>query len=287
MVRRTLSSLGILALLGLAACAASANVEQEKAALLAADTAAAASVMSGGTEHFAPTATFHASGAPAATGTAAIGGMIKAMLATPGFNVTWKPARADVSTSGDLGFTTGAYTITTTNGAGKAVTEKGKYVSIWKKQPDGLWKIVEDIGNSDAPPPAASSPHVMSATAEITYGDAPPVLPPGAKLAVVSGDPSKAEPFTLRLQMPAGYRIAPHWDPTDEHVTVLSGTFALGMGEKFDQAGLKDLAAGGYSNLSAAMPHFAVAKTAATVQVHGMGPFVVNYVNPADDPSKK
>jgi quercetin dioxygenase-like cupin family protein len=91
----------------------------------------------------------------------------------------------------------------------------------------------------------------------------------------------------VRLKMPAGYKIAPHWHPTDEHVTVISGTFALGMGEKFDQKTMKDLPAGGYALLPADMRHFALAKTNSTVQVHGMGPFALTYVNPADDPSKR
>ena len=90
----------------------------------------------------------------------------------------------------------------------------------------------------------------------------------------------------VRLKMPAGYKVAPHWHPTDEHVTVLSGAFSLGMGEKFNAATMKTLPAGSYALLPAEMRHFAMAKTAATVQVHGAGPFVLNYVNPADDPSK-
>ena len=81
--------------------------------------------------------------------------------------------------------------------------------------------------------------------------------------------------------------IAPHWHPTDEHVTVVSGTFALGMGDKFDKKQMKELPAGGYALLPAQMRHFAYAKTDAIVQVHGMGPFALTYVNPADDPSKR
>ena len=83
------------------------------------------------------------------------------------------------------------------------------------------------------------------------------------------------------------FRIAPHWHPTDEHVTVLAGTVAVGMGEKFDQAALKDVPTGGYFVAPAEMRHFFAAKSAATIQVHGTGPFVLNYVNPADDPSKQ
>jgi hypothetical protein len=87
--------------------------------------------------------------------------------------------------------------------------------------------------------------------------------------------------------MPAGFKIAPHWHPADEHVTVLSGTFSVGMGEKFDRTVMKDLPAGGYGLLPAEMRHFAMAKTAAAIQVHGTGPFALTYVNPADDPSKR
>ena len=87
--------------------------------------------------------------------------------------------------------------------------------------------------------------------------------------------------------MPAGYKIAPHWHPTDEHVTVISGSFAVGMGEKFDQASMKTLPAGSYAVMPAEMRHFAMATTDTIVQVDGQGPFMLTYVNPADDPSKR
>ena len=129
--------------------------------------------------------------------------------------------------------------------------------------------------------------HVLTTATEIKWGEPPPVFEKGASFTVMSGDPSKAGLFVVRLKMPAGYKIAPHWHPTDEHVTVLSGTFALGMGDKFDKATMKDLPAGGYALLPAEMRHYALAKTEATVQVHGMGPFALTYVNPGDDPSKR
>lgn len=132
----------------------------------------------------------------------------------------------------------------------------------------------------------AKSSHIVQTAAEVKWGEPPPVLAKGAMFAVVSGDPGKPAPFVIRLKLPAGYKIAAHWHPTDEHVTVVSGTFALGMGETFDLATLKALPAGGYGLMPAEMRHFAMAKTAAVVQVHGVGPFVLNYVNPADDPSK-
>jgi len=129
--------------------------------------------------------------------------------------------------------------------------------------------------------------HVLTMATEIKWGEPPPVFEKGASFTVMSGDPSKAGLFVVRLKMPAGYKIAPHWHPTDEHVTVLSGTFARGMGDKFDKATMKDLPAGAYALLRAEMRHHALAKTEATVQVHGMGPFALTYVNPGDDPSKR
>ena len=133
----------------------------------------------------------------------------------------------------------------------------------------------------------AKPPHVIVAAADLKWGTPPPVFEKGSTFTVVSGDPSKSGQFVVRLTMPAGYKIAPHWHPTDEHVTVLAGTFALGMGEKFDEASMKELTAGAYALLPAEMRHFALAKTQAMIQVHGTGPFVLNYVDPADDPSKR
>lgn len=152
-----------------------------------------------------------------------------------------------------------------------------------------LWSTVLTIAmlgaafaqNADAPT------HVMTAPKDLKWGDPPPVFEKGATFALISGDPSKEGLYVVRLKMPAGYKINPHWHPTDEHVTVISGTFSLGMGEKFDAATMKDLPAGGYALLPAEMRHYAMAKTAATVQVHGMGPFQLTYVNAADDPSKR
>jgi len=129
--------------------------------------------------------------------------------------------------------------------------------------------------------------HVISAPKDLKWGDAPPVFEKGATMALESGDPSKEGLYCVRLKMPAGYRINPHWHPTDEHVTVISGTFALGMGDKFDKASMKELPPGGYALLPAQMHHYAMAKTAAIVQVHGQGPFALTYVNPADDPTQR
>ena len=137
--------------------------------------------------------------------------------------------------------------------------------------------------STGAQPPSTSG-HVAVKPADLKWGEPPPALPKGATFVVVSGDPGQPGPFTIRLKAPAGYAIAPHWHPTDEHVTVLSGTFAVGMGEKADPAAMTDLPAGSYARMPAEMRHYARAKTAVTLQVHGTGPFTLTYVNPADDP---
>lgn len=124
-------------------------------------------------------------------------------------------------------------------------------------------------------------------TGEIKWGAAPPVLPAGVMLAVLAGDPSGSGFVSLRLKMPAGYKIPPHSHPTDEHVTVISGSLALGMGDVLDAAKSKTLTAGGYGVAPANMHHFAFSTKGAVVQVDMIGPFKITYVNPADDPSAK
>jgi quercetin dioxygenase-like cupin family protein len=129
--------------------------------------------------------------------------------------------------------------------------------------------------------------HTMIAPNDVKWGPAPPSLPAGAQLAVLSGDPTKAGPFTIRLKAPDGYKIMPHWHPTDENVTVLEGTFVMGIGEKFDEAAAHEMTAGSFITMPKGTRHYALAKGETVVQVHSVGPFVVNYVNPNDDPRKQ
>jgi Domain of unknown function (DUF4437) len=133
---------------------------------------------------------------------------------------------------------------------------------------------------------AADTSPVLSAK-DVKWGAPPPVLPPGAKFAVIAGDPAATGLVTVRLDMPAGYAIAPHFHPTDEHLTVLKGTFSIGMGDVVDKAHALTLSTGGYAVAKANMHHYAYTKTGATIQVHMQGPFAITYVNLADDPSKK
>lgn len=123
---------------------------------------------------------------------------------------------------------------------------------------------------------------------QIKYGPAPPFVAAGAQLAVLEGDPAASTgDFTIRLKMPDGYKIAPHWHPKRENVTVISGNFKVGMGDKFDKTKMTNFAAGSFAYLDPDMHHYAMAAGPTVVQVHGMSPLQFNYVNPADDPSKK
>jgi quercetin dioxygenase-like cupin family protein len=117
---------------------------------------------------------------------------------------------------------------------------------------------------------------------ELTWGPAPAVFPPGAQMAVVQGNPGGADLFTVRLRLPDGYRLPPHTHPTDEHVTVISGTFRVGMGSVLDVAKTTALTAGGFVSAPANHAHFGVAQGATVVQVHALGPFALTYVNAAD-----
>jgi quercetin dioxygenase-like cupin family protein len=128
---------------------------------------------------------------------------------------------------------------------------------------------------------------IVAIPGKITWAPAPAILPRGADLAVVEGDPSKAGEFTMRLRMPDGYRIPAHFHPVTEHVTVVQGTFLVGMGDKFDVSALKDLPTGTFAALAPGMRHFAAAKGETVIQLHGVGPWSLTYVNPADDPRKR
>jgi quercetin dioxygenase-like cupin family protein len=122
--------------------------------------------------------------------------------------------------------------------------------------------------------------------AKLSWGPVPPMLPAGAKMAVVSGDPTKAGPFVLDLAFPNGYRIPPHFHPTTEDVTVKSGTLLYGMGDKQDVKAMKPMKKGEKGSIAPNMHHFVKAKGKTVVEVSSTGPFVINYVNPSEDPQK-
>ena len=130
--------------------------------------------------------------------------------------------------------------------------------------------------------------HIAVSPNDVVWRPASPKLPPGAQFAVLAGDPSiPGAPYVFRAKLPDGYSVPPHWHPMDENVTVISGTFMLGYGERFDSAATRALAASSYAMLPAKMPHYNVMKGETILQFHGIGPYDIQYVNPADDPTKK
>ena len=139
------------------------------------------------------------------------------------------------------------------------------------------------LAAQEAQSPSSRQAHVLTPE-HLTWGPAPAILPAGARLAVLEGDPSKAGPFTMRLDMPAGYRIPPHFHQADEHVTVISGAFQVGMGDTFDVGKLTTLPPGTFGVIPPGMRHFARADKATVIQLHGVGPWGLTYVNPADQP---
>jgi quercetin dioxygenase-like cupin family protein len=128
--------------------------------------------------------------------------------------------------------------------------------------------------------------HTVVPADAVTWGPAPPSLPPGAQAAALLGSPSKEGPFVLRLKFPAGFTVPPHRHSKDEFVTVISGRFAVAAGETLDRSA-KPLAAGSFVHLPAGMPHYAWADGETVVQINGVGPFDVKYVDPKDDPRIK
>jgi hypothetical protein len=129
--------------------------------------------------------------------------------------------------------------------------------------------------------------HPMQKLEDTQWGDAPPIIPPGAKIAVLSGNPMAEVPYTVRLKFPANYRIPPHGHPKDEHVTVLQGTVYFGMGDTFNSSGGQPLGVGGFTTMTTGMNHYAYTENEAVIMLHGIGPIDFNYVNPSDDPRKK
>jgi uncharacterized protein (TIGR02246 family) len=221
----------------------------------------------------------------------------------PGVSVEFQPTRVDVAEAGDMAYVLGTYRLAGDMPGGR-LDDRGNYVVVWKKIA-GEWKAVADIGASERPVTqladvmmprrqeaagaiamAEPAPGAHFHAREIVWRDGPPSLPPGAKIAVLEGDPMQAGPFTLRLKVPTGYRIPPHFHPVIEHVTVLSGAFSIGKGEQWDDGKLVRLDAGDFIHMPPGERHFARATGETVLQLHSMGPWGITYVNPQDDPRK-
>jgi Domain of unknown function (DUF4437) len=119
---------------------------------------------------------------------------------------------------------------------------------------------------------------------DLKWQDGPASLPKGALIALLEGDPSKEGPFVIRIKFPDGCRIMPHTHPKRERVTVISGILNIGMGEKFDEKAGRAMPAGSYGSWPEGMKHFGWATGETVIQLHGIGPWSIQYLNPDDDP---
>jgi hypothetical protein len=135
---------------------------------------------------------------------------------------------------------------------------------------------------------ADHAPHWNLSTPDsIQWREGPPSMLPGAQMAILEGDPAKDGFFTMRLKVPDGYRVFPHWHPQIERLTVIQGVVHLGTGDRFDAGATRALAAGTYSAMPPKMTHFAWMEGETILQLSSIGPWEVVYVNPADDPRKR
>jgi quercetin dioxygenase-like cupin family protein len=136
---------------------------------------------------------------------------------------------------------------------------------------------------------SAQKPHVLADLKDASWGPAPPMLPAGAQIAVLTGDPTKPAPYAVRLKFPANYAIPAHSHPTDENVVVVSGSVTFGMGDKLTKgaASNKTLPVGGFAQMPANVNHFAYTTQESTIVLFGQGPVEFKYVNPSDDPRSK
>jgi quercetin dioxygenase-like cupin family protein len=134
---------------------------------------------------------------------------------------------------------------------------------------------------------ASSAATVHAQKAALEWGPAPASLPPGARMAIVSGNPGKPGPFTIRLSLPSGFEVPPHFHPVDEHQTLISGRIGHGMGDTVDLESVKWLRPGQSITLPANAHHYVRTRGRTLVEVSAVGPFVVTYVRPRDDPRRR
>jgi uncharacterized protein (TIGR02246 family) len=225
-----------------------------------------------------PDAVLMLSHAPLLKGSDAIRAGWTDLVKTPGLKLSWTPTKIEVA-SPTVATEYGTYTESYDTPQGKA-TDAGNYVTIWHKI-NGKWRVALDAPNTTAPLPAAMPADAMemssSTATALTWSDFSPAgFPPGAKIAVLHGNPAAPGRVVLRLSLPDGYQVPLHWHPGAENVTVLSGTFQLGSGNTVDMAGAHNYGAGDYVYVPPRQPHFAQAHGATVLQVAGNGPFVLN-----------
>jgi ketosteroid isomerase-like protein/quercetin dioxygenase-like cupin family protein len=226
----------------------------------------------------APDAVVMMSHAPLVNGTTAIHDAWGQMVKTPGLVLHWTPTKIEQA-SPTVATEYGTYTESYNSPSGK-MTDAGNYVTIWHKI-NGKWRVALDAPITATPLPAApmamAETQILS-TSALKWNDFPvPGFDPGMKLAVLSGNPGESGPYVVRLQFPAGYRFPVHWHPGIENLTVVSGTFQLGMGNTADLSALKDYAPGDFLYIPPRHSHFGGSSAAgpSVIQLHGQGPFQV------------
>jgi quercetin dioxygenase-like cupin family protein len=134
--------------------------------------------------------------------------------------------------------------------------------------------------------PVAAQETVIARADAVKWKAGPLALPNGAETAILVGDPAKEGPYVLRIKIPAGFKIAPHSHPNDENLTVISGTYNLGIGEKYDESKAEPVRPGGFAYIPKGMQHYGWADGDTVFQLHSVGPSAFNYVAQADDPRK-
>lgn len=220
--------------------------------------------------------------APPMKGSSAIRSGWNDIVKIPAYSVHWTPTMIDVA-SPTRATEYGTYTESYDTPSGKT-SDAGNYLTVWHKV-NGRWRIALDAPVSTTPLPAAravtptADPSTMEthAASALTWGDlSAPGFAPGAKIAVLHGNPGGPGGFVLRLQFPDGYQIPVHWHPTGENVTVVSGSVALGMGDTFDASALHTYGPGDFAYLPPQQAHFGQAHGVTIVQVNGRGPFKIN-----------
>ena len=240
------------------------------------------------TAYYAPNGQLFPPNRAVATGLPAIQASWAGDFQLPNIDLSFESRRIDVAASGDMASDVGTYRVSLDDPSGR-ISDTGKYVVVWRKV-SGEWKIMADIWNSDLPlpPPAAETALAVAAPAEAPEMEiaasarlkwAPLEVPgfkSGLQMAVIHGDPSGTGDYTVRLRFPDGYDFPSHWHPNGEHVTVLRGTFKLGMGAREEPGETKSYKAGDFLYIPAKMPHFGGATGVTEIQLHGMGPFAIN-----------
>ena len=229
-----------------------------------------------------PDAVIMNSNFPLSSGSTGVRTSWNSVVNLPGLAIDWTPTRVDV-VSPTVANEFGTYTLSY-NGPQGRVNDQGNYTTIWHKI-DGQWRVADDATVSSTPFPVAQPVPVafvdlpdaqLLSRRNIAWTDfQPPGFDPGVKLAVLHGNPSAKGDYTVRLRFPAGYRFPVHWHPGGEHVTVISGTFLLGMGDTPDWKAVRSYGPGDFVYAPARHPHYGGARGVTVVQLHGEGPFQI------------